>query len=619
MLSIVVGGAIVAAIVAAVAVAPSLIPLDPLKGQIEARVRAATGRDVTISGPLTLDLFPDVHVKAGGVTIANPPGAESGTMAKLPELDLSVHLIPLLSGRVEIEHLTLVDPTVALEIDARGRPNWRVVGPGTSSSSGLAALSRLDIKDVTIRNGTIAVLDRRTGEREELTNVALTLSLPRLGDAFTADGSEVWRGEKIAFAIKLDHPEMLARQSGRSGLTVSLTAKPVTVHLTGGVINAMSGPTLAPIVDGKADIAMPSLRDFIRWSGRDIALPPRGFGALSLSGAVRAQNGVAQFTDAVLTLDAVTATGTLTVDAGAATPTIAGTLRTGMLDLDPYLPPPAAGWSTRTFGTAIFRQLDAELTIAADGVKFRKLQTGKAEAAIALKGGKLALDIRQVSLYRGEAKGRATLDADGAAAAVTLDGTVSGVDLGVLLRDAGAGAGIAGIGGFTLTGAARGNSERDLIATLSGTASFRAADGAIGGVDLGGMLKNSSAAFTGGGGTPIRRAGGSFVIRDGIMRTGDLSVSAGGIDATGAGTVDLPKRTLDLRLEPRLIAGIVTVPVIVSGPWDRPSYAPDVAGIAKSIVAMPVRTLGGAAGLGGKVGQGIGSGVGATMKNLFGN
>jgi AsmA protein len=618
-------GAVVVLLIAAGVLAPFFISADAYKGQIVARLRDATGRDLRIAGPLSLSLFPNVQVEANDVSVGNPPGAQSETMAKLPKLDLSVRLVPLLSGRIEIEHLTLVDPVIDLEIDAHGRPNWSIAASGTAAgnnaeTAGLAALSRLEVKDVTIRNGTVMLLDRRNNDREELKEVSLTLSLPRPGAPFAAAGSEVWRGEKIAFSVRLDRPDMLARQSGRSDMTVSLTSKPITVQVTGGVINALSGATPAPVFDGKADIAMPSLRDFVTWSGRDIALPKHGFGALALSGAIHAENGIARFTDAKFALDAIQATGTVALDLSDLRPKITAALATGMLDLNPYLPPPVPGWNTDKFDDAVFRGVDADVTVAARGVRFRKLQIGPTDVSAHLKDAKLTLDVARMALYRGGGKGRVDIDATGPVAAVRIDGTVSGVDIAALARDAAGIEGVAGSGTFTLAGTAHGNSERDLIASLAGHAAFRMTNGAVGGVDLGGMLKNAAGAFSAGAGrTAIGRASADYTITRGIMLSNDLSVSTDAIDATGAGTVNLPARTLNYRITPRLVAGIVTVPVIVSGPWDHLSYRPDLAGIAKGVVLAPVNVLGGAAGVGKNVGQGIGNGVGGALKSLFGN
>ncbi|MGH6980772.1 MAG: AsmA-like C-terminal region-containing protein, partial [Stellaceae bacterium] len=263
--------------------------------------------------------------------------------------------------------------------------------------------------------------------------------------------------------------------------------------------------------------------------------------------------------------------------------------------------------------------IDAELSVTADGVKFRKMQIGKSSAAVHLKDGHLTLDIREVALYRGEGKGTVTLDATGATPSVTIAGTASGLDLGPLLRDAGGGGSISGSASFTVAVTARGDSERALVSAVNGKSSFRVSNGSLQGVDLGGMLKNTSSSFSGAGGvTSLQRASGSYTIRNGVMTTRDLAVSTSSVDATGAGTITLPSRTLNFRIEPKLIAGLVTVPVIVSGSWEHLSYQPDLAGIAKGLVQTPGKVIGGAASGVGKVGQGVGGGIGSTLNSLFG-
>ena len=59
---------------------------------------------------------------------------------------------------------------------------------------------------------------------------------------------------------------------------------------------------------------------------------------------------------------------------------------------------------------------------------------------------------------------------------------------------------------------------------------------------------------------------------------------------TGAGTVDLPQRTVNYRVTPN-VAGVLAVPVDVTGPWDNLSYRPDLAGIAKGLAEDPGKAL----------------------------
>lgn len=626
---LIVAGAIVAVIVIAIVVAPSFLSANSYKDQILARVRDATGRNMTIAGKLSLSLFPSVRIEASDVVLANAPGAVAPAMAKLKKLEVAVKLIPLLSGQFEVERLSLVDPQIDLEIDAKGRPSWSfaesaatlpapapgAVPPKNPSMMGLAALSRLAVKDVTITNGTVVLLDRRTGQRDELQNVALTVSAPSLDAPFTMNGSATWRGRKITVAAKLDNTGALIRAGGKSGMTLALNAQPIQMKLAGTVVNAGKEGHRGLAFDGKSELTVPSVRDLVAWSGRPIALPKRGFGALAVSGKVHAENGVAKFDDAAFSLDGIKATGTLTLDATTARPSVKGALHASAMDLNPYLPPPVPGWSSETFDVAPLREADADLNVTADGVVFRRMKIGKADASVHLQDGRLTLVIRDVALYRGAGKGTVELDATGATPAVTIDGDAAGLDLGALLRDAGGGGAINGSGSFTVAVTARGDSERALVSSVDGKSTFRMSNGSLHGVDLGGMLKNTDSAFSSGGGvTSVQRASASFAIRDGTMTTRDLAVSTSSIDATGGGTVNLPPRTLDFRIEPKLIAGLVTVPVVVSGPWDNLSYRPDLTGIAKGFVQTPGRVIGGAASGVGRVGQGVGS----TLNALFG-
>ncbi len=119
----------------------------------------------------------------------------------------------------------------------------------------------------------------------------------------------------------------------------------------------------------------------------------------------------------------------------------------------------------------------------------------------------------------------------------------------------------------------------------------------------------------------------------------------------GAGTVDLPNRSLDYRVEPKLAATLegqggkadargLEVPLIIEGPWSAPRFRPDL----KSMIANPEQTIeqikglkgeGGKALLKGLTGQPEGGGTPATapategesqkpaepkdvLKNLFG-
>lgn len=620
---------IVAVPIVAIALVSLLLPADVIKAQVLRQLGDATGHKLTVKGPLSLQFFPTFKLAASDVTITGSPWAQSSATVRIKELDIAVKLLPLLSRRIEIERLALVAPAIVFELAAPSPPNRRsgesaaadraaapaaVTAPPPAMAA-LAALSRLGAEYVAIADGDIVVVDRRNDRRYELQRIAATLSAPHLGVSLAAEGDAMWRGQKIRFSMTLDHGGALLRPAGKSHVVAALQSAPLTVKFAGEVASGETGGLGALVLDGNADLAVPSVRDLATWSALDIDLPKRGFGALAVSGAVRAVAGSAEFSNATFSLDTTRATGTVTLSAGNK-PRIAGTLRIDRLDFNPYLGPSTPGWSTATLDPRLLRQFDAELTIDASSVRYRQLQMGAAAAKLNLDDGKLRLSIGNVALYRGSAKGTIGLDCSRDIAAMTVDGSISAVDIGPLLRDAGGGSSISGSASFTLSGTAHGNSQRDLVSTVSGASSFRLAHGSLGGIDLAAMLMNTAAAFaTGRGATAIDRASASNTIRNGIMSSSNLVATIGAVEAHGTGTVNLPQRTLNYHVEPKIMAGIVTVPVIVSGRWDHLSFQPDVAGIAKGIVTAPVKVIGGAANGVGKVGQGIGG----ALKSLFGN
>ena len=182
---------IVLVIAAAVAV-PFFIPVDRYKAELVAAVKQSTGRDLEINGKMSFSLLPSLALAANDVAFANPPGASSPQMATLAKLQVQLKLLPLLSRRIEVDRLVLVDPVIALEVDKQGKPNWQFAQaaaaaptparPGQpqatpATSSGGVALSGISLEDVRLENGQISYVDQRSGEKLQLDQIAVKLSL----------------------------------------------------------------------------------------------------------------------------------------------------------------------------------------------------------------------------------------------------------------------------------------------------------------------------------------------------------------------------------------------------------------------------------------------------------
>src|SRR5436309_628710 len=113
---------------------------------------------------------------------------------------------------------------------------------------------------------------------------------------------------------------------------------------------------------------------------------------------------------------------------------------------------------------------------------------------MALKDGKLTVTTSDASVYGGVGNVRIVLDAADVPA-VELSGTLSGVQAGPFLAAAIGVTRLDGAAAATVQASGRGNSERDIVATLAGGGRFQVQNGAIHGVDLPASLLSAMGAL----------------------------------------------------------------------------------------------------------------------------
>src|SRR5262245_38026772 len=99
-------------------------PVDFVRDQMVQQVKAHTGRDLVISGPTSIALFPQVSVHLADVTLSEPPGMGGAALLTAQSFAIDVPLVSLLSRQFAVKRLLLVHPTIDLRIDAEGQRNW---------------------------------------------------------------------------------------------------------------------------------------------------------------------------------------------------------------------------------------------------------------------------------------------------------------------------------------------------------------------------------------------------------------------------------------------------------------------------------------------------------------
>ncbi|HJR71072.1 MAG TPA: AsmA family protein, partial [Gammaproteobacteria bacterium] len=193
ILGVVVGVVVLLLVVAGVAVTMLFDPND-YKDDITAAVQNATGRQLTLAGDLTLEVFPTIRIAMGEATLSNAPGFGDEPMARIAGASLSVGLLPLLAQRVEIGNARLTGLTLNLARDARGRNNWQDLSGGApagepaaaaaSAEGGVDIGASLGVDEVELEDARIVWSDAATGSRWELTDFGLTAEGFGFGERF---------------------------------------------------------------------------------------------------------------------------------------------------------------------------------------------------------------------------------------------------------------------------------------------------------------------------------------------------------------------------------------------------------------------------------------------------
>ena len=248
--------------IAAGAIAIARFDPNDFKPRIVAAVQQATGRQLTLNGPISLrpSLWPTVALH--DVSLANPPGFSRPAMATLQQLDVQLALWPLLFRAVEIERLVLIKPDIQLETDAKGRNNWSFAPPHAAApaqpaqttqapqTGGTQSATQISVNHLRIEDGTLHYRDDGTGR-------SMTLALHR----FDASASSPQR------------PLHLTADAAYDGtpFTLAATLGPVARLLDPDATTPW--PVQATLQSGSARLSVDgSLRQPLQGHGYDVAL-----------------------------------------------------------------------------------------------------------------------------------------------------------------------------------------------------------------------------------------------------------------------------------------------------------------------------------------------------------
>lgn len=201
-------GAAVAVLLLAPVVVPYTVDVEHYKPAMAEAVKRVTGRELVIEGRTRLQLFPTPHITARKVNFSNAVGAKGAQMVNVQRVSVTPSWRALLSGRVEIGKLTLVEPSIVLETDARGVPNWEFKPEaGAQQAPGQASEGfHLTVGRMVIENGTLTYTDPQTGRSIAMKEVNLNASVGALEGPFDFKGSAVVNDLPLELDVSIGPP-----------------------------------------------------------------------------------------------------------------------------------------------------------------------------------------------------------------------------------------------------------------------------------------------------------------------------------------------------------------------------------------------------------------------------
>ncbi len=188
-------GGVVMLMIGVVLALPFLIDLNKYQDQYKPPIEEALNRKIQLQD-IRLTIWPRLGARVAGFTVLDDPAFGSGPFASLASLDVGIQLMPLLSGKVEVEEITLRDPVITviknqkgvLNVSTLGRPG--VAAPQTpsrapipSTEGPLKILGMLAVDRVAIAGGTSTYRDLSAVQPTEyvLQDLDVLLTSVRLG------------------------------------------------------------------------------------------------------------------------------------------------------------------------------------------------------------------------------------------------------------------------------------------------------------------------------------------------------------------------------------------------------------------------------------------------------
>jgi AsmA protein len=317
---------VVVLVVGGILALPFLIDLTTYQDQYKPLIEGALNRKVQLQD-IRLTIWPRIGARVAEFVVLDDPAFGSSPFASFTSLDVGVKLMPLLSGKVEVEDLTLRHPIIMVIKNKNGVLNVSTIGrtgvelpktpsraPIPSTEGPLKILALLAVDRVSITGGTLTYRDLSASKPTEyiVQDMEILLQSVRLGQSPNLQAGMLV--QPLNLPVRLDGTFGPLKEStdidainlrlalGKTDFTITgkTVGRNASLNISAPLINTANLPVALPL---QKHVDMKNLQIAAEVQGQDVLLQNLSFqlfdGQLTAEGRVTSGSETSPFTGKV--------------------------------------------------------------------------------------------------------------------------------------------------------------------------------------------------------------------------------------------------------------------------------------------------------------------------------
>lgn len=525
------------------------VDLSYMRAEIAGEIRTTIGREVNISGPITLGVSFIPYLSVFDLSIANEPWGKAKSLLSIGKMNVRVRLIPLLSGGIDIASVDAENVILNLEINGGNQKNWGLTVAGNSE---YPMLDNIKFKNIEINYSDVR--DLQPKYKMYLDDIKFDID----DNEAVFDISGKFGEDEIRAMVKAE-PFYAIDASISRRFNIDATAFGITVSADGAAVFPLHNTaTQAKFLMRAPKGLKQSLSVF------DIELPD--FGAFEAKGNIVGGNDAVKFVDLLISAGNSDLDGAVFVHTDAQPLRLTAKLHSALLDVSPLLETdeekPMASrkrlFSDAPFDFKIPAQFNAGVRYAADKIRAENLDISNFKISTRLENGELKSNQFNFELAGGKITSEINHTTKGDIHFFETKLLADSLDLTQLSKIFDWPETIEGRADLLFEGRSSGRSAASTAAVLQGRSYAQITDGKITN-KLSSMMSGdvidvfrrvASIAF-GSKDEPIDCALAAFNIKNGRALASSILLLTQQAAVTGSGTIDFPAEAWRLNLKPR--------------------------------------------------------------------